>query len=317
MRLYDKKLLLTELIIWYSANVWYAHNGERLGTLNGHEGALFSIDASPTTVLTATGAADGTIRLWNTKEGKIIKTWNTKATARYVEFSPNGKFLLAVTEEHFGLKGSIIIFPIVEDPEAEQVDEPELKIENQDGVSHKVTVASWSYDGEHIVTGNQDGSVSRYHVKSGERTHTVSAHKNPVQDLQTSLDRSYFVTASKDKTAKMFDIDTLDLLHTYDAQLPLNSAAITSVKDFIIVGGGQEAKDVTTTAAQEGEFMSKFFHKLFEEEIGEVKGHFGPINTIATDPRGLCFASGSEDGYIRLHHFDKNYFEFQYEMERR
>ena len=49
-----------------------------------------------------------------------------------------------------------------------------------------------------------------------------------------------------------------------------------------------------------------------------MKGHFGPINTIATDPRGQCYALGSEDGYVRcLHHFDKSYFDFQYDLERR
>ena len=48
---------------------------------------------------------------------------------------------------------------------------------------------------------------------------------------------------------------------------------------------------------------------IYEEEFGRVKGHFGPVNTLAFHPDGRSFVSGSEDGYIRLHHFDSEYFE--------
>ena len=57
-----------------------------------------------------------------------------------------------------------------------------------------------------------------------------------------------------------------------------------------------------------------FIHiQILEEELGRVKGHFGPINTLAFQPDGKGYASGGEDGYIRLHQFDKSYFEFKVE----
>lgn len=65
-----------------------------------------------------------------------------------------------------------------------------------------------------------------------------------VTDLQFAIDRTYFITASKDKTAKVssprfsslhqiWDANTLDLLKTYVSDTPLNTAAITPVKDFV------------------------------------------------------------------------------------
>lgn len=60
----------------------------------------------------------------------------------------------------------------------------------------------------------------------------------------------------------------------------------------VVLGGGQEARDVTTTSARAGKFEAQFFHQLFEDEIGRVKGHFGPINTLAFHPSGKSFASG-------------------------
>ena len=108
----------------------------------------------------------------------------------------------------------------------------------------------------------------------------------------------------------------LSVLKTYVADTPLNTAAITPKKDFVILGGGQAAMDVTTTSARQGKFEARSYHKIFEDEIGRVKGHFGPLNTIAVHPQGLGYASGGEDGYVRMHTFDKPYFDFKYEVER-
>ena len=44
--------------------------------------------------------------------------------------------------------------------------------------------------------------------------------------------------------------------------------------------------DVTTTSARVGKFDARFFHSIFEEEIGRVKGHFGPINSVIFHPDG-------------------------------
>ena len=53
----------------------------------------------------------------------------------------------------------------------------------------------------------------------------------------------------------------------------------------ILLGGGQEAMSVTTTSARQGKFETRFWHKVLEEEVGRVKGHFGPINTYVSPQR--------------------------------
>ena len=61
-----------------------------------------------------------------------------------------------------------------------------------------------------------------------------------------------------------------------------------------------------------------------------MKGHFGPINSVMFTPDGKGYASGGEDGYVRvhqvgqssfgiyqsLHHmfqFDEAYFDFKFD----
>jgi translation initiation factor 3 subunit I len=77
-------------------------------------------------------------------------------------------------------------------------------------------------------------------------------------------------------------------MKVYATQTELNSACITPGKPYvrllarlvkynahlqIILGGGQDAMSVTTTGSRQGKFEALFWHKLFEEEIGRVKGH--------------------------------------------
>ena len=59
-----------------------------------------------------------------------------------------------------------------------------------------------------------------------------------------------------------------------------------SVPHQVVLGGGQEAREVTTTTTKAGKFDARFYHLVYEEEIGRVKGHFGPINSLRFHPDG-------------------------------
>lgn len=100
---------------------------------------------------------------------------------------------------------------------------------------------------------------------------------------------------------------------TFRTERPVNSAALSPNYDHVVLGGGQEAMDVTTTSTRIGKFEARFFHLAFEEEFGRIKGHFGPINSVAFHPDGKSYSSGGEDGYVRIHYFDPQYFEFEFE----
>ena len=100
-------------------------------------------------------------------------------------------------------------------------DEPLVTITSR-GPTEKVTVAAWSYLDRFIVTGHEDGSVSSYEVDTGDEVrfrHVLlyvtpvlipdsaqydsnQIHQGLITDLQMSPDRTWFVTSSKDKTAK-------------------------------------------------------------------------------------------------------------------
>lgn len=307
-----------------SASIWYSSNGERLGTLEGHMGTIWSIDVDSDSILCATGSADVSAKLWKVSTGECVFTYQMKSPIRRVAFSPNNKKLLAVTDKVMGQPGSILVFDInYQGDFTNQNGEPSLVINTREDAT-KVTVAGWSANGEYIIAGHDDGYISKYDGETGEFIQTVQAHGihneekvTTVTDIQFAPeDKSYFITSSKDKCSTLIDVETFDVMKVYKADAPMNTAAITPIKNFVILGGGQEARNVTTTAESQGKFEARFYHKIFVDEIGRVKGHFGPLNTIAVHPDGTGYASGGEDGFIRVHNFDKSYFDFEYDAER-
>ncbi len=234
-----------------------------------------------------------------------------------LEISQKNDKIAIICDEVMGLKGTITVYPFTPKAGAEQSDKPFVVITNTEE-SPKATVIGWSYGDKYLITGHDNGMISKYDSKTGELLQREQIHevKFPVTDIQFSVDRTYFITSSKDKTAKLTDVETLQVLKNYVTDAPVNSAAITPVKDFVILGGGQDARDVTTTSSKLGKFEARIFHKIFEDDIGRVKGHFGPLNYVAIHPKGTGFTSGGEDGMVRVHHFDKSFFDFKYEVER-
>lgn len=305
-----------------SASIWYTSNGERLGTLEGHLGTIWSIDVDSKSDLCATGSADLTIKLWKVETGECVHTWDMPTPVRRVAFSPDNRRLLAVTDQVMGQIGTITVFDVNYDSKA-QSSEPSLIIKTREDAK-KVTIAGWSANGDYIIAGHEDGYISKYDGQTGEFIATVQAHGIHNEEKVVSItdiqfcneDRSYFITASKDKCATLIDVKEMKILKVFKADAPMNTAAITPLKDFVILGGGQEARNVTTTAESQGKFEARFYHKIFLEEIGRVKGHFGPLNTVAVHPDGTGYVSGGEDGFIRLHVFDKSYFDFEFDAER-
>ena len=55
-----------------------------------------------------------------------------------------------------------------------------------------------------ILTGHESGKVALFNAKTGEEVASNErAHADVVTDLQISPDRTYFVTSSKDKLARV------------------------------------------------------------------------------------------------------------------
>lgn len=160
-------------------------------------------------------------------------------------------------------------------------EEPTLEIDllKIGGKRVSPTNIQWSAFNESLIIAFDNGQIRLYDPDSGDVTHEIEAHEKKINRMRLNQDKTLLITSSADFTSKLFDpFDGLKHLKTYKTDRPVNDAVISSNKDHVLLGGGQEAMSVTTTAGKVGKFETRFFHLVYEEEFGVVKGHFGPIN---------------------------------------
>ena len=197
----------------------------------------------------------------------------------------------------------------------EAIKEPIMVIKDICPEHININAIIWTPLNKQIIAGCQDGKIYVINAETGIVDKTLSVHDSDVTCLITSYDHSMFATSSKDAKAKVFDITTFEEICSFSTDRPLNGVALSPILNHLVVVGGVEARDVTTTRTQKME--SLFYNIASGEEIGRVKGSFGTMNSVQFNPNGKSFITGGEDGYVRLCFFDEDYFTMDEKKEKK
>lgn len=250
-----------------------------------------------------TASADTKVKLWDVGTGSELASIEHQQPARSVAFATGSRLAAVTTDAFMGSPASLRVYRVAEEGNEEgQSQEAALKV---DAGNARLTRARFGPLNKEIVTCDEAGSITTLDAETGQQKERVEeAHKKGITDMQFSQDMTHFITSSGDKTAKIWETGTLRHLKTFQSDRPLNAAAISPLMDHVVVGGGQDVMSVTTTSSKAGKFEAKLYHKIFEEDLGSFKGHFGPINCVAFSPDGRSFTTGGEDGFARVNFFD-------------
>lgn len=292
--------------------VWYTDNGERLGTFEGHKGAINECDVSFDSKRLLTGSGDMTMKLWDVYTGKELYSFEHNSPVKSVGFATGDTMALSCQMKSGAQASRINVFNIMADMADQKEYESSLREFEQPEQGINFTRALWASTNNLIFSCDEGGYVRSWDVEQSTEVKALQAHKKSIRFMSFSQDKNLLLTASADMSARLIDVRSMEVVKIYQSDRPLNSCAISPILNHVMVAGGQDAIDVTLSAAKEGFFETEFWHIYYEEKLAVVKGHFGPVNTLAVSPNGKMFASGSEDGFVRLHHFDAQYLASQY-----
>nr|XP_027095240.1 eukaryotic translation initiation factor 3 subunit I-like [Coffea arabica] len=231
----------------HTPTVWFADNGERLGTYRGHNGAVWCCDVSRDSSLLLTGSADQTAKLWNVKTGTQLYTFNFDSPTRSVDFGVGDKLAVITTDPFMGLPSAIQVKRIARDP-ADQSGESILVLKGPQG---RINRAVWGPLNKTIISGGEDSVIRiwilRLHFLTGKllkESDKEAGHKKGITSLSKSNDATHFISGSLDKSAKVYffvifavDMRTLTLLKTYTTERPVNAVAMSPLLDHVCTGG--------------------------------------------------------------------------------
>lgn len=301
------------------ANLCRSDTCERIGTYSRvqgeKEGALYAIDVTMDSKYVVTAGADGKL-VFYTLEGELQNTVSHGGILKFVEWNqkPGQQNMVVTCNDKFksstdgNSPNRIMVWQFQPVKRLLCIDE---------ALPTKATRVRWGPFDETLVSIHEEGGIHIWDAMDGRMLKMLDAHKSPCTNISFNHDRMLMISTSKDQTAKLWAMDKYDCIKTYQTDRPLNDASISPLADdskadsnpryHVLLGGGQDAKDVTTTASSSGKFEVVLWNMIFEEEIGSIKGGFGPCNTLDWARDGKGFVTGGEDGYVRVHHFDSDY----------
>jgi len=250
----------------------WGDNGDWIGTFDGHKGAVWSSCLNSDASKVATGSGDFSARIWDAVTGLMLFEMEHNHIVKTVEFSKNDKYLLTGGHEKilriFDL-GSAKIIPVT------SITAPA-----------SIRKASWLSDSL-VICGCDDGSVQIWdvtdHSEGPKKEWTL---KHAVKDLEF-CEKLATVTVASGNSVYFYDSASLELKKKVDLSIKVEGASLNPVNSKEFVAGGNDL----------------WVHVVdyeSEQELHCHKGHHGPIFCLRYAPDGNSYASGSEDGTIRI-----------------
>ncbi|MEM6503351.1 MAG: hypothetical protein AAF685_16140, partial [Cyanobacteria bacterium P01_C01_bin.89] len=171
------------------------------------------------------------------------------------------------------------------------VNTPEFRTKNQlEGHKSFVRSASFSPDGQTIVTASEDGTAKLWD-REGNELQTLTGHKSSVRSASFSPDGQTIVTASSDRTAKLWDRDGNEL------------QTLTGHKSSVWSASFSPDGRTIVTASEDGTA------KLWDRDGNELQtltGHKSRVRSASFSPDGRTIVTGSPDGTAKLWDRDGN-----------
>jgi len=285
------------------------NNKKIIGNYEGHTGVIWCIDICKNDLLVS-GSGDMCVILWDLKSGKQIKKIKYRGIPKNVAISNDGKWLLVSVDtitkrSHNSLYLYNLDYLIgntegilCDNTEAKLIMEPESKITSINWLQSSVIILSYE-DGniEFVSITNSDDlqltSINPYVINK------YKLHDGAIKSISFNKDRTKMVSASIDKTSKIFDLEKREVELTITNNVPINSACFSPIKNVIMIGGGLDAMSVAFSS--NNDLSIKFCSMRKGKPIGEINTHFGPIRHIEFNPNGKNFASSGQDGYVKIY----------------
>jgi hypothetical protein len=149
--------------------LWLAEDGTRIGTYEGHNGAVWTCEISMDSQRLITSSADQTVRIWELPTGKELHQIKMNEPCRACALSVGEKLLAFTTDSFMGVPPQIHIVDVdltaPVDAEGIAGDRPRLTFDCPKG---RVTRVLWTDSNKVLLTSHDGGFVRRWDAETGE-----------------------------------------------------------------------------------------------------------------------------------------------------
>eukprot|EP00917_Polyrhabdina_sp_WS-2016_P009928 GHVP01021792.1.p1 GENE.GHVP01021792.1~~GHVP01021792.1.p1 ORF type:complete len:299 (+),score=39.93 GHVP01021792.1:51-947(+) len=181
--------------------------------------------------------------------------------------------------------------------------------------SGEVSQVRWGMCDQTLIALLKSGEIQVHDIRSEAKNESqiYQEHKGHILSSDFTFDRKLLLTGSYDGTAKLWDPSNFEVIQTYEVGRPVRATSINPLWEdadsnsrSVLLAGGQDAKDVTTTGMSEGKFEVFMFDMSRETEIARLTNlHHSPVTALAHLRNGMGHLSGGgNDGMLFLCHYN-------------
>lgn len=250
--------------------VWNLNTGQLIRTLSGHTDTVRSVALSSDGQLLASGSGDKTIKLWNLQTGKELRTLSGHSGPIWsIAISRDGQTLVSGSED-----STIKIWNL-------QTGELRRTLKGHVG---RVFSVALSPNGE-IASSGIDKTIKIW-SQNGELLRTLISHSGAVRAIAISPDGQKLASSSWDKTVKVWNLQTGELLHTFEGH----------TDRVVSVTFGSDEQIASASIDKTIKIWSLSTGKL----VRNLSGHSDWVLCIAVSPSEQTLVSGSKDKTIKI-----------------
>jgi serine-threonine kinase receptor-associated protein len=278
-------------------------SGDWIGTFIGHKGAVWMTRLNHDCSQAISASADYTAKLWDALTGEEIITLEHKKIVKASIFSQDGKYVYTGGSEKI-----LRIFDLA------RPDVPMLCPALSGPISH----ISLSPDPNVIITGGPEKFV-RFWDQRTQKQFKFCELPSDITNMNTSLDHSLLTLSCGREGLIFYNATTYEVSHRIKMPREASCLSVDTKNKKFVTGSTAElwvrlytydihsslsskttnssslnATGATVTTVTGADSSDDY------KEIACHKGHHGPVRCIAFDPYSGQYASGSEDGTIRI-----------------
>jgi WD40 repeat protein len=190
------------------ARLWDAKSGKPLGPAMPHLGAVLSLAFSPSSQVLLTGARDSRARFFWVASGHLIgNPLIHEGVVAGVAFAPDGKTACTTSGMGGDKYRAARIWELPPDPPASQV------MWHDSRAAYALAFSPDDHD-RAILVGGLEPVARLYDGETGQALGPLLRHQKPINQVAFTADGQRLLTASDDRTVRLWERTTGRLLHT-------------------------------------------------------------------------------------------------------